>query len=64
MIRYFCDRCGREISKDTDREILLLRGELLMARFKKTRDWMRPVLCNACAVALENWLKQENTNES
>ena len=64
MIRYFCDRCGKEISKKTDREILFLRGELLMTGFKKTRSWLHPVLCNDCAVALENWLKQENTNES
>ena len=59
MIRYFCDRCGREISKETDHEVLLLRGELLMTSFKKTRSWLHPVLCNACTFALEDWLKQE-----
>ena len=61
MIRYFCDRCGREISKDKDREVLMLRGELLMVSFKKTRSWLHPVLFNACTLALEDWLKQEAT---
>ena len=59
MIKYFCDRCGREISKETDHEVLLLRGELLLVNFKKTRSWLQPVLCNDCTVALENWLEQE-----
>ena len=62
MIKYFCDRCGREISKKTDREVLLLRGELLMVSFKKTRSWLRPVLCIACTVALEDWLEQKGEN--
>lgn len=62
MIRYFCDRCGKEISKDKDREVLLLRGELLMVSFKKTRSWPHPVLCNACTVALEDWLEQKGEN--
>ena len=58
MIRYFCDRCGREISKEKDKEVLLLKGELLMVSYKKTRDWISPVLCNDCTLALENWLEQ------
>ena len=59
MIRYFCDRCGREISKETDREVLLLRGELLLLSSKKTQSWPHPVLCSACTVALEDWLEQK-----
>lgn len=59
MIRYFCDRCGREISKETDREVLLLRGELLLMSSKKTQSWLHPVLCAGCAVELEDWLKQK-----
>ena len=58
MIRYFCDRCGREISKKTDHEVLLLRGELLMMSSKKTQSWLSTVLCSTCTVALEDWLKQ------
>lgn len=62
MIRYFCDRCGKEIGKGTDREVLLLRGEILMVSSKKTRSWLHPVLCNACTVALEDWLEQKGEN--
>jgi len=56
MVKYFCDRCGKEITKGSYKEILMLHGELMCSSLKKTRKWLSPVLCDNCTVALEDWL--------
>ena len=56
MIKYFCDRCCKEIKKENGQEILMLHGEYIQPKGKKTRPWIRPVLCEACAKELNEWM--------
>ena len=68
MIKYFCDRCGKELDPlRQDKEILLLTTRL---RYSIPREWddkpWNKVLCHACTIAFFDWLdkpKKENTDD-
>ncbi len=65
MVRYFCDRCGKELTKDkSEREILLLDCTI---RYFVPREWddktHQRILCNACFYEFEDWLC-ENAKET
>jgi len=71
MIKYFCDRCGREIVPEDREGLIHIKYEtfpgpraLLAKPSPVTHDrW----LCRSCAMAFKVWLKEptkENTDET
>ena len=64
MIKYFCDRCGRElVPKGRDKEIMFVTTRF---RYSIPKKWdsepYEHVLCNKCAGDLCDWLTPPKEN--
>lgn len=57
MKRYFCDRCGEEMSKG-DYETRTPRFDISKFNTDKDSWWERIVLCNKCSDELEKWFEE------